>query len=73
MKFGNHKTLECGTSRVARSYSGKLMPAVVLHDAAGRLDHGKSADYLQTFSNGVFVQPVFEWLKVYFLLNGRMN
>jgi hypothetical protein len=49
------------------------MPAVVLHDAAGRLDHGKSADYLQTFSNGVFVQPVFEWLKVYFLLNGRMN
>lgn len=61
MKFSNHKIVEGGTYRAARSFGGKITPTVVvLHDTAGRLDQGNSADYLQTSPSGVCVQFVIE-------------
>lgn len=61
MKFSNHKIVEGGTYRAARKFGGKITPTVVvLHDTAGRLDQGNSADYLQTSPSGTSVQFVIE-------------
>lgn len=61
MKFANHKIVEGGAYRAARSFGGNIKPEiVVIHDTAGRLDKGNSADYLRGSPAGTSVHFVLE-------------
>ena len=61
MKFANHKIVEGGAYRAASSFGGTIKPeVVVIHDTAGRLDKGNSADYLRGSPSGTSVHFVIE-------------
>lgn len=60
MKFKNHIAQGIPFDR-AQNIGGVIKPTiVVLHDTAGRLEHGNSANYLRTAPRGVSVHFILE-------------
>lgn len=60
MRIKNHK-LDGANYRAAKSFGGVIVPElVILHDTAGRLTKGNSADYLRGSPSGTSVHFVIE-------------